>query len=136
MIGSAGTYHYQGSVGSLSFTFGEAATSTLASVGVQLTQGFQQPATGDFPTIVAANSLPPGISVYPNPVHESLFVRDAGGRTLKMYVHDALGRQLPVPQSSFGPERSIDVQQLARGSYVLIITATTGEHWTTTFIKQ
>lgn len=136
VIGSAGTYHYQGSAGSLSFTVGEAATSTLVSPGDQLTQGFQQPVAGDFPTILSTNSLPLGIAVYPNPVHDLLFVRDTEGRNLVLSVQDALGRRVPVELNAFGPAQSIDVQHLARGSYVLTIMATSGERWTITFIKQ
>jgi Secretion system C-terminal sorting domain len=137
VIGSAGTYYYEATAGSLSFTVGEAATATLASASNVLTQGFQQPMEGEFGTVVRPTlATDAGLQLYPNPAHDQLICLDAQLRALRFVVRDAAGRVVQVERTAFAGEHRFDVAELAYGPYWLTVEDADGATWSLPFIKH
>ncbi len=135
VIGSAGSYYYDGAAGSLSFTVGEAATATLASASNVLTQGFQQPVESDLITTIAPTP-DAGLQLYPNPAHDQLIFLDAQLRALRFVVRDAAGRVVQVERTAFAGEHRFDVAELAYGPYWLTVEDADGGTWSLPFIKH
>ena len=83
---------------SISWTLGELATATFTGGDLILTQGFQQPF--DFGTGIKANELYWGITVYPNPVVNTLYIKFDIDRTrdFLIEIQDVTGRVLSLEQ--------------------------------------
>jgi hypothetical protein len=109
----------------VSWTIGEAFTTTVGAGNVQITQGFQQPAllvTGIGPDPVS-NLVS---KVYPNPTQATLYVDLDGqvGSPLVFELIDAQGRSLwQETHQSAQTTLSFDLSHLAAGNYVLRVSA-------------
>ncbi len=75
----------------------------------------------------------PSLRIGPNPVRDELWIDDAEIGTASMTIRDMTGRE--VLQRSNQNVRSIDVSDLAPGSYTLSITSTSGPR-SARFIKR
>lgn len=97
VIASGGNYAETETM-SISWTLGELATSTLSGGDMVLTQGFQQPF--DFGTGIIPEEVNWGITAYPNPVADVLFVKfDIDmAREFWMDIQDVTGRVLSLEQ--------------------------------------
>jgi hypothetical protein len=61
-----------------------------------------------------------GISVYPNPVGDALFVQNANAVPISIELYDAIGRSVMTGNVLTSSTASMDISLLAPGSYVLV----------------
>lgn len=121
VFGSAGNYYAVGA-SSLSFTIGESLTTTLTNSNNKITQGFQQPsymATGI--TEVAKPTY--DLSIFPNPVSNVISIINNGNAfqaNAYILLIDVLGRKL-IEQQLNSKQTLIDIQQLAAGTYFIVV---------------
>ncbi|WP_417600885.1 T9SS type A sorting domain-containing protein [Owenweeksia hongkongensis] len=110
--------HYSNGNNQLSFTIGEPVISTASNSGVTLTQGFHQTKLQVISLEEFSND--PLISVFPNPVVESLNITtekltESGWLTLYSVNGKLLLQQKLVP----GESQTIDMTSYSDGSYYL-----------------
>ena len=114
---------------------------TLTSFGTAryLTTGTKTAAV-EADSVFGSNAMIPedaatGLSLYPNPAHSQLTVRglDAGGRTI-IFVRDAAGKTVANATVNSLSEYTLDIHQLAPGTYFLELRDET-KHRTRTFVK-
>ncbi|HMH33349.1 MAG TPA: T9SS type A sorting domain-containing protein [Puia sp.] len=63
----------------------------------------------------------PGISIYPNPVSESLTILNHGSDQLRIEIYDMTGRRI-VAFSELFTKRQIGMSRLAAGTYIVVVT--------------
>ena len=107
---------------SISWTLGELATTTLTGGDMILTQGFQQPS--DFGTGIKTEELDWGITAYPNPVTDALFVKfDIDiAREFWIEIQDVTGRVISLEQHKEvfpGDVVQLNTSNLTYGVYFL-----------------
>lgn len=117
---TSGDYFYQAGTGSLSFTVGENAVTTLIAPGNILTQGFQQPDTSEI-SFVMENDIPVSITVFPNPVANFLTCRMNVAKNFHFTIYDEEGRLIDVPVISSEHELIFDVHLLSPGAYLISV---------------
>jgi Secretion system C-terminal sorting domain len=61
-----------------------------------------------------------GISIYPNPAEDELFVQNTNESGTQIVIYDAIGRSVVTGNVLSSSTTSIDIASLARGSYVLV----------------
>lgn len=110
--------HYSNGTNQLSFTIGEPVVSTVSNSGITLTQGFHQAKL----QVISLEEFKdePLISVFPNPVVESLNITtneltESGWLTLYTVNGKLLLQQKIVP----GESQTIDMTAYSDGSYYL-----------------
>jgi hypothetical protein len=108
----------------IEFTIGEVVTASLTAGGNTLTQGFHQPEihfsalenyTGDYV-----------FTLYPNPTEQFVTVESTKRDDMRVHLFDALGKSIQV-SSVFQEKITIDLQTLAAGSYILMVTTQAGQ---------
>ena len=103
---------------SIDYTIGEVVINTVSNGTNDLTQGFHQTNW----SFVGVDDLAPEltISVYPNPMMESLTIKATASEINNYVFYDAKGRV--VQQGSIESETTVlDVQGVAPGSYSLAV---------------
>ncbi len=109
----------------LSWTIGEALTTTIGTGNVQITQGFQQPSL--LVTSMGPDQLTHLITkVYPNPTQATLYVeiKEQSHGKLLFDLIDAQGRSLLHEEHpSTSATLAFDLRHLAAGNYVLRVSA-------------
>jgi hypothetical protein len=129
VIGSAGDYVTAGNI-SLSYTVGEAATTTLSNGNLILTQGFQQP---DDVGVGIQDPVPfiGDITVYPNPTSDIINVQiTTDQKDLTLEVTTILGQSLisqELDLSGGSYSGTVDMQPYAAGNYVLYLRNADGK---------
>ncbi len=121
VFGSAGNYYAVGG-SSLSFTIGEAATTTLSNSSYKITQGFQQPSYNTTSINEVENPIY-DLSIYPNPTSSVITILNNGitfSNNTKLFLIDVLGRKL-IEQPLNDNQTLIDLQQLSAGTYFIVI---------------
>lgn len=95
---AAGGYYAETENMNISWTLGELATTTLTGGDMILTQGFQQPL--DFGTGITIEELNWGITAYPNPVVNALYVKFdiLMAREFWIEIQDVTGRVISLEQ--------------------------------------
>lgn len=78
--------------------------------------------------------------VFPNPVKDRLRIRltDGGAEITSLKVLDLKGRELSgfmAVAGYFGPEAELEVAQLSKGLYMLIVSTKTGHTYTSRFVR-
>ncbi|MFI5201029.1 MAG: T9SS type A sorting domain-containing protein [Candidatus Kapaibacterium sp.] len=61
-----------------------------------------------------------GISIYPNPAESEFFVRNTNANPALITLYDAIGRNVASANVGAASTASIDIESLARGSYVVV----------------
>jgi hypothetical protein len=122
VIASAGT-NYANASSQIEFTIGEVATSTLTAGGNTLTQGFHQPELRFASLEDYANDYV--FTLYPNPTQEFVTVESTKEDEMQVHLYDANGKAIMV-SSVFQQKITLDLQTLAAGSYVLMVTKKSG----------
>jgi hypothetical protein len=122
VIATAGT-NYSNASSQIEFTIGEVATSTLTAGGNTLTQGFHQPELRFASLEDYANDYV--FTLYPNPTQEFVTVESTKEDDMQVHVYDANGKSILV-SSVFQQKITLDLQTLAAGSYVLMVTKKSG----------
>ena len=136
MIPSGG--NVTGSGGSVSYTVGQIAYSTITGAGGSVAQGVQQPFEI---SVVTALPEAKGISlictVYPNPVTDKLTLKFEGEFPLNYFagLYDSQGRQIEEIKL-VANETSIDMSKLVIGSYFLKVIHLDNEVKTFKIIKN
>lgn len=125
VIASTGN-SFSNASGSLTFTVGEVVIETHSIGGIIITQGFNQPAD-DFTTGLPAPAAATGVTVFPNPTRNELFI-DLGtarpGWTGSLF--DLCGR-LVITNPLMLARNTLDLSDLANGTYNLRLTDARGE---------
>lgn len=84
------------------------------------------------PTSVKNIATSTELKVYPNPVHDKLFIN---GDVKELQVYDALGRRMALPVKQYNGKTELNVTELPAGLYHLVMPAATG-NLSQTFIKE
>lgn len=127
-----------GSGGSVSYTMGQIAYSTITGAGGSVAQGVQQPFEI---SVVTALPEAKGISlictVYPNPVTDKLILKFDNEFPLNYFawLYDSQGRQIEEIKL-VANETSIDMSKLVIGSYFLKVIHLDNEVKTFKIIKN
>lgn len=108
----------------IEFTIGEVVTSSLTTGSNTLTQGFHQPeiryaSIGNYTDEFA-------FTLYPNPTDQFLTVASTQRDDMRVHLFDALGKSIQI-SSVFQENITIDMQTLAAGSYILMVTKENGQ---------
>ncbi len=97
VIASSGGYASDGGI-SVSWTLGESAIETLESTNadIYLTQGFQQPDSMDMVDAVRETVEELGLTIYPNPVGQTLKIRldEMPPHSFEVRLTDLSGRRV------------------------------------------
>lgn len=123
VIASSGTI-YSNASSSIEFTIGEVATSTLTAGGNTLTQGFHQPEIRFASLEDYSNNY--AFNLYPNPTEQFITVESTKEDDMQVHLYDANGKVILV-SSVFQQKITVDLQTLAAGSYILMVTKKSGE---------
>ena len=125
VIATAGT-HFDHICGvKLSWTLGEAVTSTVTDGSWIITQGFHQPWGQGVVAVEDLKAVHISLNVYPNPMDNELLVTINNNRNQLVFsLYDISGRL--ILQKEISPDqRTLDlpVQWLAAGSYLLQVNS-------------
>lgn len=118
VIASSGDRYSNGST-VIEFTIGEVLTSTLTAGGNTLTQGFHQPEIHYASLENYADEV--AFVLYPNPTQQFVTITSDNTNDMKVHVYDAAGRAIMV-SPVFQQEVTLDLQNLATGNYVLMVS--------------
>jgi len=120
---SAGNSFSTGSA-RIEFTIGEVVTSSLTAGSNTLTQGFHQPEIRFASFENYADDYV--FTLYPNPTEHFVTVESTKRDDMQVHVYDASGQAIQV-SSVFQEKITIDLQTLAAGNYVLMVTTKSGQ---------
>ena len=125
VVATAGT-HFNNVCGvKLSWTLGEAVTSTVTDGSWIITQGFHQPWGQGVVAVEDLKAVQISLNVYPNPMDNELLVTINNNRDQLVFsLYDISGRL--IHQKEISPDqRTLDlpVQWLAAGSYLLQVNS-------------
>ena len=98
----------------LSWSVGEIAIATLSANNTILTQGFLQPDVSTHTSGIEEIKISEFITVFPNPVHNQLYIRQSGDLIETVSIYNALGQRL-IEQKFINP--GLDMTQLLPGIY-------------------
>jgi hypothetical protein len=108
----------------IEFTIGEVLTSTLTGGGSTLTQGFHQP---EIQFLSLDNYSDEYVfELFPNPTEQFITVKSPKADNLMVQVYDANGKSVLV-SPVFKQQVTLDLQNLAMGSYVLMVSTESGQ---------
>lgn len=113
-----------GSGGTVSYTVGQVAYTTISSDDHGVAQGVQQPYEISVLTAIEnAGAISLSAVVYPNPASDEIHLRTGGHETgqLRYELHDINGKLL-ITGKVDGDETSIAIGHLASAAYILSIT--------------
>lgn len=143
VVATAGGFSYSTAAGaSISWTLGEVAVGTLTASSIILTQGFQQ---GGIEGTDVSTILPSvfGVSLYPNPVVETLKIRfvESPSGAMEVVFFDLIGRKISsmkfyCHQNQTQLELNYPVHSLSAGVYVIRIYSGTTAIFTSKVVKQ
>jgi len=127
VIGTAGSFQNV-SWGSLSYTTGEVAVTTLTTATNVLTQGFQQPLQNDVMVYgIGINQL--SVVAYPNPAADIINVVINANNADDRYsvtFFDLPGHRLDIPYKELSQGTTthllFDLRRLAAATYMIMIT--------------
>jgi hypothetical protein len=123
VIASSGTT-FAGPTVSLSYTIGEPLTNSLGAGGTALTQGFHQ---ARFDIVAVEDHMADfDVSVYPVPMDQSVTVECTREDLIQVRMFDAAGRSL-LTSEVFSQKLTLDVQKLANGPYMIVVTTASGD---------
>lgn len=122
VIASSGTSFSTASA-RLEFTIGEVATSSLTAGGNTLTQGFHQPELRFASLENYADDF--AFTLYPNPTEQFVTVESSKEDDMQIHLYDANGKSILV-SAIFQQKITVDLQTLAAGSYVLMVSTKSG----------
>ena len=92
---------------------------------VHVTQGSCSAMSVDYNFVATRVEEPSGwngeVTLYPNPVHKTLFVKNATGHKLQVQIYDGLGKKVHESQL-LTTQGSIDMQGFRNGVYQVLIT--------------
>lgn len=126
---SSGGGFYEGNNMIVSWTVGELAVTTLTGGDMILTQGFQQPEIAGV-GIEPGTDTNLGITVYPNPVGNELYIRFdvvSGGR-YRIEVNDVTGRLIAQTEREINPGEIIQLSTSAYTSGVYFLKVISPDH--------
>src|SRR5688572_23021898 len=129
VVSSGGGYATAGTI-TLSYTIGEAVTTTATGTTLILTQGFQQEQFYGVGLEVTENGLT--INAYPNPTNGAVILDMNADENIDVTIEvmDVLGRINDVPVSNLNftgiSRQEIDLSPYAAGNYFLIVRSTDG----------
>lgn len=135
VIGSAGGNAVTTGTHSASWTLGETMISSRVGGTITLGEGFQQ--GSEDVLSVEVNKPNVDLVVFPNPTKDKVVISvDASkAQTLKYALYSPLGQMINLPESTMKvsghSEKSLDLSHLAKGTYLLQITADNGEQLST-----
>ena len=123
VIASSGT-HFSSASAQLDFTIGETVTATLTAGSNTLTQGFHQPELH----FAALENYQDAyqFKLYPNPTEQYVTIESTKEADMQAHIYDTHGKAILV-SAIFQQKLTLDVQQLAAGSYILVLTTKAGE---------
>ena len=130
VFATAGNYYAVGN-SSLSFTIGEIAGTTLSSSTNKITQGFQQPSYTATAISEVQNPVY-DLTIYPNPASNDVTVLNNGNSfspNAQLFMVDVLGRKL-ITVTLNSKQTNINLQQLAAGTYFIVIEENGRESFT------
>ncbi len=130
VFATAGNYFAVGS-SSISFTIGEIAGTTLTGSTNKITQGFQQ-SSYTATSISEVQNPVYDLTIYPNPTDRDVTVLNNGNSfspNAQLFLVDILGRKIITEQLN-NKQTTIDLQQLAAGSYFIVIEENGHENFT------
>ena len=78
----------------LSWSVGEPAIATLSNSSIILTQGFLQPDVHVHNSGIETINVSNDISVFPNPVHDQLFIKQSSDIIETLTLYNALGQRI------------------------------------------
>src|SRR5665213_596728 len=78
----------------LSWSVGEIAINTLSANNTILTQGFLQPDVSTHTSGIEEINLSDLITIFPNPVHDRLYIRQSASLVESISIYNALGQRL------------------------------------------
>lgn len=120
VIGNAGAYTEDATIGSLHWTVGEIAIEHYEN-SVVLSQGFHQTyndllstATWELPQVEL------DLNVYPNPTSSWLYLKASQTEYLQVVVANVMG-QTVIPRTSFSMDTQLDFSRLPGGMYLLTV---------------
>lgn len=114
-IVAAASNYFKTGTGSVSWTLGELAIETYRSSTVILTQGFQQPRSG---FVTAVYEAPFGLSAYPNPTDDAVWLTTDDITGMTYQVLDLTGHVLQEATLTQA-ETQVSFQGLAPALYLL-----------------
>ncbi len=100
----------------LSWSVGEPATATLSTSGTILTQGFLQPDVRVHNSSIETINVSSDISVFPNPVHDHLYMTESRDVVETMSLYNALGQR--IIEQKFDSQ-ALDMSPLKPGIYFI-----------------
>jgi len=103
----------------LSWSVGEPATATLNNSTIILTQGFLQPDVHIHNSGIETINVSSDISVFPNPVHDQLFIRGNSDIIENMCLYNALGQRILEQRFE---SQILDMSILKPGIYFINLT--------------
>ena len=118
VISNGGEVWINTDVGSLSWTLGEMMVETYSNDENVLTQGFQQ---NSVQVSSVKETLPLTISVFPNPVASTLFVKSEDIQQYNLLLTDAQGSILLQEQMNNNPLFEINLNHLPTAIYLSLI---------------
>ena len=98
----------------LSWSVGEMAIATLSSSNIVLTEGFLQPDISAHNSGIEEINISDLITVFPNPVHDQLYIKDNSDLVETVSIYNALGQRL-IEQNLINPV--LDMSLLMPGIY-------------------
>lgn len=116
VIAGAGTYT-QGALHNVSWTMGEAITTTLIFPSHHVTQGFHQ---SDLAVDGIVTLKPMNVNVYPNPADDIINITSS--ENSKLSIFDIQGKLIETIDITTTTAQ-VDVSYLSRGTYTLVFEA-------------
>jgi type 1 fimbria pilin len=115
---------FSSSGATIEFTVGEVTTNTLSGGGNTLTQGFHQPEIHFFS--IDKNEDEFTFNLYPNPTDQYVTVASTTEEVLQVHIYATSGQAIEV-SNVFTKQITLDLQSMASGSYIMIITNASGK---------
>ena len=100
----------------LSWSVGEPAIATLKNSSILLTQGFLQPDVHVHNSGIETINVSNDISVFPNPVHDQLFIKQSSDLIESISLYNALGQRLSEERFD---SKVLDMSLLKPGIYFI-----------------
>jgi len=86
----------------------------------------------EYSNVVSLQYIRNGVSVYPNPVNEQLYLQTDYDTIQQIVIYDSTGRQIT---QIINPERSIDVSAFLEGVYMIKMTLDGGDFYEKIIVK-
>jgi Secretion system C-terminal sorting domain len=123
VVATSGT-SYSSPAGQMDFTIGEVIIASMISGSNVLTQGIHQPEI-NFTSIEAIDNEF-AFSLYPNPTDQFVTIESSKEMEMRVSIYDAIGQAIVV-SDLFTKKITLDLQVLASGYYLLVITNASGK---------